>query len=288
VGASDAIPPTCPVCGAHGTHPLFETQGIQMFACPVCALLMHSSGPTVQHAADLYDESYFVGGGGQYVDYLADEWLHRRQARYYLRALRRAGRLPGRLLDVGCAAGFFLDEARQAGWTVSGCDVSPFMADFARSKLNLPVLQGDFASLPFPKAGFDVVTLLSVLGHIPDPRAVEARLHELVVPGGLVMVEAWDRQSTFARLAGRRWHQYSPRYVLHHFGRSTFQHLFEPSRWHQVSYSASIKWISLLRGLHVLASGTSGNGPAVRSVVTGRIPVPYAAGDLVLAIFERR
>lgn len=277
--------PACPVCGGRPCSPTLVKDGVAILGCPRCGLAFRPDPPDHATIKALYGREYFVGGRGQYLDYLADEWLHRRQARYYLRRLARYGRTGGTLLDVGCAAGFLLDEARRAGWRVEGCDVSAYMARHARDALHLPVREGEFLAQDYAAGSMDVVTLVSVLGHLPDPRGVERRLHELVRPGGLVLVEVWNRGSLFARLCGAHWHEWNPRYVLHYFARRTLGHLFEGPRWRLLSCRTSIKWISLRRGLHVL-------GPASETTrsdgLLGRIPVPYMAGDLALAAFERR
>jgi len=275
----------CPLCGEGACSPALVTDGVAILECQRCGLAFRPDRPDDATIKTLYGPEYFVGGSGQYLDYLADEWIHRRQARYYLRQLARFRWTSGTLLDVGCAAGFLLDEARQAGWRVEGCDVSAYMARHAHEVLGLPVREGEFLAQDYAAGSVDVVTLLSVLGHLPDPRGVERRLHELVRPGGLALVEAWDRGSLFARMCGRRWHEWNPRYVLYYFTRRALRRLFDGSRWRLVSCRASVKWISVRRGLHVL-------GPTDRTARASgplaNLAVPYMAGDLVLAAFERR
>src|SRR5262249_36404199 len=83
--------------------------------------------PSAAELARLYDDpAYFRDADSGYGDYLSAENSHRRMA---ARRLRWIGRYqaPGRLLDVGCAAGFFIDEARQRGWEVAGIEISSDM-----------------------------------------------------------------------------------------------------------------------------------------------------------------
>src|SRR3954463_7467968 len=48
-----------------------------------------------------------------------------RHARRFLSLARDIGLAPGRAYEVGCASGEMLNQFRQAGWQVSGCDPSP-------------------------------------------------------------------------------------------------------------------------------------------------------------------
>jgi 2-polyprenyl-3-methyl-5-hydroxy-6-metoxy-1,4-benzoquinol methylase len=48
----------------------------------------------------------------------------------------------GRLLEIGCAGGFFLDEGRKRGFEVVGIELNATMATHARTPLGLNVIQG--------------------------------------------------------------------------------------------------------------------------------------------------
>src|SRR5438105_1315272 len=102
-----------------------------------CRLLFRAQPPDDEAIQDIYDARYFRDQPGDsdrhgYADYLADESLHRANARRRIHLLSAHTRRPGRLLDVGCAAGFFVDEAGRAGWDASGIDVSATMVDWGR------------------------------------------------------------------------------------------------------------------------------------------------------------
>src|SRR3954471_2671169 len=106
-------------------------------------------------------------------DYLAEEDGRRRTAR---RLLRRLGAPApgGRLLEVGCGHGLLLDEARRAGWAVSGIgagatgagpglDPPATAAAHARAALGLDVREIDLAGADLPPESFGAVVLVDVL-----------------------------------------------------------------------------------------------------------------------------
>jgi SAM-dependent methyltransferase len=286
-------PQRCPVCLSQAVHPALEKDGAPVLRCEDCHLRFCASEPDRAALDRLYGESYFTGGGDGYEHYLQDEATHRRQARRYLRRIERLRVRPGRLLDVGCAAGFFLDEARRAGWQVTGVDVSPYAVRHARDVLGLDVRRGDFLTVELPATGFDLVTAFNVFEHLPDPRATAERLARLVRPEGFLLIETWNADSLAARLLGTRWHQYSPRYVPYYYTRQSLETLFRRAVWRTVAFGRWAKWISVERACAVLAHTLPSRGLArmVRALGDGRLgglELPYALGDLVLLAMQRQ
>src|SRR5215467_14113891 len=103
----------------------------------------------------------------------------------------------GRLLDVGCASGLFLQAARDAGWAVVG--VEPSEALFAKAKAAL----GESTELhcttlehtKFATASFDAVTMWDVLEHVPDPLGFLQACASLLKPGAHLFVNVPDLDS---------------------------------------------------------------------------------------------
>jgi SAM-dependent methyltransferase len=144
-----------------------------------------------------------------YHDVVDEEYLRHSESR--LLAARAvlavvARRAPGRrLLDVGCATGDFLEAGRDAGYDVQGLELSAWSCDIARRRgfaIHRQTLAQFAAESGTP---FDVVSLIGVIEHLPDPRAEMGNLARLVRPGGLLVVWTGDASSWLARLLGRRW-----------------------------------------------------------------------------------
>lgn len=111
---------------------------------------------------------------------------------------------PGRLLDFGCGWGFFLEDARQAGWEVQGLEPLPGHGVHARGVLGLDVVTDTLRPDSFPPASFDVVTAFQVFEHLPDPTAELVKLRRLLRPGGLVVIEVPNIATPLVRLLGDR------------------------------------------------------------------------------------
>jgi SAM-dependent methyltransferase len=287
----------CPVCQATRVHRLFERDGYDFYRCDACDVVLYGGVESVTHNDHLFPPEYFTEGGAGYPDYLADEGVHRLQARTYLRRLARVGvpLKPGdRMFDIGCAAGFVLDEARKRGLEVTGCDVSSTMVAYGRDRLGLSIAQGEFLDVPCAPASVDLVMMMAVIEHLPCPVQVEARVFDMLRPGGYLAVEMWDRRSVLARVMGKSWHAYAPPTTLFFHSRQSVCTLFKPERWELVAYRPAVKWISLRHGMAALerVSGVAkrvvdgvrrvaGDGSTV-------LAAPYALGDLVFVVFRKR
>src|SRR2546426_8565641 len=87
-----------------------------------------------------------------------------------LHRLTRATGKPGRLLDVGCGTGLFVEAARRAGWEVRGTETSEDSIKYARQFTPAPIFHGELASLA-DDSTYDALSYWDVLEHLPDPRA---------------------------------------------------------------------------------------------------------------------
>lgn len=117
------------------------------------------------------------------------QWDH--NAHYHRTLLRRIPRRFGRGLDVGCGKGAFARRlARRAG-AVDAVDVAPDIVAVARSRTpavaNVRFLVGDVLDPSLHLAGYDVITGLAVIHHMPLGPALD-RLHDLLLPGGVLLV----------------------------------------------------------------------------------------------------
>src|SRR5439155_6595773 len=146
---------------------------------------------------------------GGYANYFLDSDVNPRTFHDRIHAFERRYGRKGRLLDVGCALGDFLMEAKDAGWDVEGVEISHYAAQRARAR-GLRVTAGRLEELDLPAASFDVITLYDAIEHLTDPVATLAAVHRLLVPGGLLHLVTPYVGRVQARLLGRHWSHYKP------------------------------------------------------------------------------
>jgi SAM-dependent methyltransferase len=281
----------CPACSSNAFSPWIDVRGFQYVHCTACSLVTLRPDQVAAPAA-LYTADYFERGAqAGYTDYAADESIHRLNARRHLARMIRAGvRAPGTLLDVGCAAGFFMHEAEKRGWSVSGVDVSPWSRDYARKRFGFTIFSGIEEARSASPEGFDVVTAFQVLEHLPDVHGSLRSLRLALKPGGRLCIETWDRGSRAARLAGTTWQQLSPPSVVHLFDRTSLNDLLDDSGFCRAPLSRMSKFLSV--GWAAGLVGSKLESPWIsrmaRSALLRRIPLPYLLDDLVYLTTHRR
>jgi 2-polyprenyl-3-methyl-5-hydroxy-6-metoxy-1,4-benzoquinol methylase len=108
-------------------------------------------------------------------------------------------------LDVGCAAGYFVEYMKNRGWDASGIEISKDAADFGIKKLKLNIIVDDFFSSKNLKGkSFDFITLWASIEHMHSPMKVMRRLNELLKPGGRLIISTC-RYGFLARYRGLNW-----------------------------------------------------------------------------------
>ena len=110
--------------------------------------------------------------------------------RHWMPFLREQVGVGARLLDLGCAYGFLVVEALEAGFDALGVDASRFAVGEAGAWAPPAVgrlLVAHAERLPFADASFDVVTAFDVLEHVPRPELLLAEAARVLRPGGLLV-----------------------------------------------------------------------------------------------------
>ena len=194
----------------------------------------------------------------------------------------------GRLLDIGCGYGFFLQEMRCRGWKVEGIEVSEVGGQFVRERWDIHVYSQPLESLSLPENLFDVVTLFYVIEHLDDPLALLREVNRILKPGGLVFLR-WPHSTPIIRILGplsRTLDLYHTPYHLYDFSPSTMEKMLKscgfkeietmtagntrPSkrfnRWASVIFGGLGGIIYYLSRRHFLLPGISKTTLALKSV----------------------
>lgn len=189
----------------------------------------------------IYTDSYFLGEGGEDRD--GRRWqMKRATGALYIQALSRLAKPENtELLEIGCGHGEVLVEARDRGFRVSGVELSAHAAAAANRSLGMEaVAAGMIETVSLPREHFGAVLAADVIEHVRDPKGWLVRVHELLAPGGILMLVTPSLDSWSRRWMGRRWMEYKVEH-LYYFSASALRRLLERCGFAEIRIRASRK-----------------------------------------------
>ncbi|MDQ7785158.1 MAG: class I SAM-dependent methyltransferase [Desulfomonilaceae bacterium] len=223
---------------------LFEKSGYEVLKCHTCGFRYANFDPGNNFAREFYTDDFFTNGYHKngYIDYVADERNHKMMATAALKLIERyvAG---GALLDVGCAAGYFLEVLGPA-WTPYGCEPCEAMAIAARKRFGAGIAHAPFEEY-LPEVSFDVVTLWDSLEHVVDPAMCIRKAHGILRENGHLFLRTPDAGSPAAIVLGKAWYHYAPPGHLHFFDRKTISLLLERNGFRMLRIVYLARYVSL-------------------------------------------
>ena len=220
---------TCGLCGGTEYRRWWTVGDYDIGACSRCALVQVMQDVSDAEIDALYSRGYYEGENDlTYRNYLTDPDTKGRHFGEQLDALVRDFQLrPGTLLEVGCAFGLFLDQARKRGWQVRGTERSTFSGEWARRELGLDVDTTPDALAKIPAASQDLVVMWDVIEHLRHPLDVVRETRRVLRPGGVLALTTGDVRSLGARLYGKRWFLVAPPHHLFYFDHASMTKLLE-------------------------------------------------------------
>jgi SAM-dependent methyltransferase len=258
----------CSLCGAVGLEQLFDKDGYPVARCPTCTLIQVDAELSTAELDRIYGTGYFT------EEDLLHDYVAQRAVRLEsgTRAAATLARLVpcGRLLDIGCAAGFFLQPASRH-YDVTGVELSRFASEYARREFGLRVLTGDVANADLDGELFDVVTMWATIEHVSDPVRTVKAAAALARPGALFVMSTGDASSPLARRDLHGWNLMTPPYHLFFFSPRTVDRMLAQAgfRLRRIVYDGIVAERGPLRS----ATGQR----AAMMLGTGNVMTVYAA-----------
>jgi 2-polyprenyl-3-methyl-5-hydroxy-6-metoxy-1,4-benzoquinol methylase len=237
----------CLLCGGARTARLHAAlPGV--VRCVDCGFVYTSPRITREAASRLYTQAYFESHASQqlgYDNYVSDrELVERTFNRRLDRIERRLGVSQGRVLDVGCATGFFLVIAQKRGWQAAGAEISEYCCRYAREHFGLDLFNGRFEDYPVSRSSFDLVTMWDYLEHSFVPDADLRKAYELLKPGGAIAIATPDLSSFPARVFADRWIGFKEHEHLYYFTKKNLSGLLEKQGFRILDSCHAGKYIS--------------------------------------------
>ena len=106
----------------------------------------------------------------------------------------------GKLLEVGCGAGWELIEWVRHGMNATGIDLSPGAIELAKrnfeyNKLEADIRNANAEELPFPDNTFDIVSSMGVLHQTTSTQKAISEVYRVLKPGGEAIILLYYKYS---------------------------------------------------------------------------------------------
>ena len=215
--------------------------------------------------------------------YQAEDSSRTRTAARHIHFLRQYARGVD-LLDVGCAAGLFLERARAAGWQIRGVEPNAELAAKAEQRLGSgAILNTTFEDAPLRTQVFDAITMWDVLEHVADPAAVLRRCAGLLRDSGTLLLKVPDLDSLTARILRGKWPVLLPEH-LNYFTRQSLRALTRSAGLELLGFRRSPVTFSVRYVLYRMSQhGIPATGLChrlLKNTAIGRTLVPLYLGEL--------
>lgn len=236
----------CPTCGSSETAKVFDAvdhfstkEVFPVYDCQDCGFRFTNNFPSEDIIGKYYDSPDYISHSdskkgliNHMYHFFRKQMLKKKVelvSNYTSVSKSRSpknSQKPIRLLDIGCGTGYFLREAREKGFEVSGIEKDSKAREYAISKFNLDV-KSENSLWDIENESFDVITLWHVLEHMQNLNEVVEKLNNIITPDGVLVLALPNHKSYDAKKYKEYWAAYDVPRHLWHFCPDTIEKLLK-------------------------------------------------------------
>ncbi|MDP6657003.1 MAG: class I SAM-dependent methyltransferase [Nitrospinaceae bacterium] len=228
----NSSPPDCTFCGKKLSVSVLENivkngSTCNISECSECEIALTHPFPSEEELTRLYAcGNYRTNKGTRFGPIiesliLLGRILKRRSINKYVK--------PGKILDIGCGRGLFLDVMRRGEWRTIGTELNGETASYAKKVYDLEILTGDIIQHQLPAEGLDAININQVLEHLHNPKEVLAECYRVLRKDGLLIISVPDLRSPQFTLGKENWFLLDLPFHLFHFTEEGLSKLLERS-----------------------------------------------------------
>jgi SAM-dependent methyltransferase len=193
-------PASCPLCNAPtpkatGRTHIDGTTNYTHYGCDSCTVEFW--WPLKNPGAEWYSKNVTYGARNHDPVWTAT-WNHKK-------TISMLSEHRGKVLDVGCGIGNFLEHAKKNGWECAGIDIDPDAVDSARRKTGISDIEAadvvEYARR-HPDKKFDLITFFDVLEHVDNHNEFITSIKSLLKPDGYVAMSMPYREHAMWLMKG--------------------------------------------------------------------------------------
>lgn len=236
----------CPVCKSKQIEIKFNlTEERQILSCLFCGVEFLFPQLNDDELKKLYSENYYQSWGiqGEQENESAKQM---KIATFRLRLNRIKKHIAkGKILDVGCATGYFLEAAKEEGFTPYGVEFSEYSSAIAQKKIGKKnIFFGTLEESNFSEKMFDVITMFDLIEHVRVPEQTLTKAAQLLSNNGIIAIMTPDTKTFSNNIMGKRWTHYKLEHFFY-FSQSAIHYVANQCNLKVVHYERSKKALNI-------------------------------------------
>ncbi len=228
----------CSVCGSEkctevytsvqNVSDVIKEVTVDVVMCDNCHFLFNNPRPT----ESILNEHYQTNSSGDVYKRIDSNSRGERLTSLRLSFVEQylSQKQSGKILDVGCGNGHFLDSINLLNWSKTGIDLSPSAGKNISDK-NIDIIITNVLDFN-PIEKFDLITCFSSFEHFYAPEITIKKIHSLLVPHGVLIVNVPNSSYPISGLE-----EYYCLEHLSHFTKDTFEMLCNKNKFKVLNYN---------------------------------------------------
>lgn len=189
--------------------------------CKSCGFIRAEDNFFNIQPSKIYERKYYTNG--EYLNYKKERNALEKNFSGRIEEIIKYKR-EGKLLEIGCAYGYFLNIAKIYFNTI-GIELDSTTQKIAKDTSGQKVIRGDFLKIRIPKNSYDVICMFDVIEHLINPAKYLSKIKKTLKKDGLVVIETGDIESSLAKFQKEKWRLINPDVHLSYFSRKTLTEL---------------------------------------------------------------
>jgi 2-polyprenyl-3-methyl-5-hydroxy-6-metoxy-1,4-benzoquinol methylase len=229
----------CTICGSTRLRRLCRKKEAIYHLCLECCVIFQYPQPAPEAMVDYANTEYEQGVYRDYVEareMKLEHFSHR--LKQLLPRVRR-----GRLLDVGCSCGYFMQVAAASGFEVEGLEFSGAAIAAANSSVRPHIICSSIDAFDGNRS-YDLVTAFDLIEHVPRPKNFLRKVRQLLVPGGWLAMSTPDAGHFLRCMMRSYWPMLQPMQHLTIFSRRGMRLALEEAGFGDIEFERATKTIS--------------------------------------------
>lgn len=220
----------CPICNSKAIENVFEVKDytvsqklFEVWECKTCSVRFTQNVPSQNEIGPYYKSDTYVSHTDTKKGLINNLYhLVRKKTLAGKRKLvtKETQKVQGKILDIGCGTGAFLNEMKSKNWNVVGLEPDEQASTKAKELYGIKTLPSDeLFNLDFE--AYDAITMWHVLEHVHELKEYIEQIELLLKPGGKLFIAVPNYLSYDAQVYKQYWAAYDvPRHLYHFTPRS--------------------------------------------------------------------